>query len=180
MSAEDIGYQAESTANWRRSKAAQFPQDARNLQAAEELERLARQIEALEGSEVYRQVDDAEESLVAAAGASGREDVWTDLDETVAAELRSIGFHGNYDGEQFLEWYRDLLWEALQGVPVPEPTSGEVVNGSSVKRSSSSEVLRKPIPMPTRGPAELKLIKGSRTRAPLNLIIAAHSYSVTG
>ena len=50
MSAEDIGYRAESTANWRRSKAAQFPQDTRNLQAAEELERLARQIEALEGS----------------------------------------------------------------------------------------------------------------------------------
>ena len=121
MSAEDIGYQAESTAKWRRSKAAQFPQDTRNLQAAEELERLARQIEALEGSEVYRQVDDAEDSLVAAAGASGREDVWTDLDETVAAELRSIGFHGNYDGARFLEWYRDLLWEALQGVPVPEP-----------------------------------------------------------
>ena len=121
MSAEDIGYQAESTANWRRSKAAQFPQDARNLQAAEELERFARQIKGLEGSEVYRQVDDAEESLVAAAGASGREDVWTDLDETVAAELRSIGFHGNYDGAQFLKWYRDLLWEALQGVPVPEP-----------------------------------------------------------
>ena len=48
MSAEDIGYRAESTANWRRSKAAQFPQDTRNLQAAEELERLARQIEALE------------------------------------------------------------------------------------------------------------------------------------
>jgi hypothetical protein len=121
MSAEDIGYRAESTANWRRSKAAQFPQDTRNLQAAEELERLARQIEALEGSEIYRQVDDAEESLVAAAGASGRDDVWTDLDETVAAELRSIGFHGNYDGARFLEWYRDLLREALQGVPVPEP-----------------------------------------------------------
>jgi hypothetical protein len=128
MSAEDIGYRAESTANWRRSKAAQFPQDTRNLQAAEDLERLARQIEALEGSEVYRQVDDAEESLVAAAGPSGREDVWRDFDETVAAELRSIGFHGNNDGAQFLEWCRDLLWEALQGVPVPEP---DIHRGSS-------------------------------------------------
>jgi hypothetical protein len=128
MSAEDIGYRAESTANWRRWKAAQFPQDKRNLQAAEELERLARQIEALEGSEVYRQVDDAEESLVVAAGASGREDVWTDLDETVAAELRSIGFHGHYDGAQFLKWWRDLLREALQGVPVAEP---DIHRGSS-------------------------------------------------
>ena len=27
MSAEDIGYRAESTANWRRSKAAQFLQE---------------------------------------------------------------------------------------------------------------------------------------------------------
>jgi hypothetical protein len=125
MSAEDIGYRAESTANWRRSKAAQFPQDTRNLRAAEELESLARQIQALEGSEVYSQVDDAEESLVAAVGASGREDVWTDLDETVAAELRSIGFHGNYDGARFLEWYRDLLREALQACPFPNPTFTE-------------------------------------------------------
>jgi hypothetical protein len=160
MSAEEIGYQAESSANWRRSKAAQFPEDTRNLRAAEELELLARQIGELKGSEILGQIDEAEESLVTACEASDREDVWTDINEAVSSELRSVGFHGSYDGVQFLEWYRDLLRETLQGVLAPEPDLHEqAVNGSSVKRSPSSEAPRKPIPLPKRGAAELKAIK---------------------
>ena len=112
MSAEDIGNQAESTAEWRRSKAAQFPDDTRNLRAAEELGRLAREIETLSGSEVYRQVDEAEESLLAA----NAPDVWIDINEAMSAELRSIGFGGGHGAAGLLEWYRDLVREKLQVV----------------------------------------------------------------
>ena len=155
MSAEDIGYRAESTANWWRSKAAQFPQDTRNLQAAEELERLASQIEALEGSEVYRQVDDAEESLVAAAGASGREDVWTDFDEMWPPNFARSDFTAIMTGLNFLSGVGTCCGRRSRACPFPKPTSTEeAVNGSSVKRSSWSEVPRKPIPMSKRGPAE--------------------------
>jgi hypothetical protein len=40
---EIVGYQVESSAEWRREKAGQFPRDShRNLRAAEELEQLAK------------------------------------------------------------------------------------------------------------------------------------------
>ena len=103
--------------------------------------------------QVYGQVDEAEESLVTAIEANGREDIWTDVNETLSAELRSIGFHCSYDGARFLEWYRYLLRETLDGVLATEPDlPGETVNGSSVKRSPPSEA-RRPIPLPKRGPA---------------------------
>jgi hypothetical protein len=40
-----IGFQVEGTAEWRRQKARQFPDDTRNLKAAEELECLAAEID---------------------------------------------------------------------------------------------------------------------------------------
>jgi hypothetical protein len=58
-----IGYQVQSTAEWRREKALQFPDDMRNLRAAEELERLAVEIEALEGSDIHRQISDVHDSI---------------------------------------------------------------------------------------------------------------------
>jgi hypothetical protein len=45
------------TAYWRRGKAIEFPDDHRNLQAACELDRLAVEITALEGSELHKQLD---------------------------------------------------------------------------------------------------------------------------
>ena len=84
-------------------KAAQFPEDTRNLRAVEELERLAREIEALKGSDVYRQIDEAEDSLVAA----NAPDVWVDINEAVSRRARSIGFHGSHGAVGLLEWYRD-------------------------------------------------------------------------
>ena len=138
MSAEDIGYQAESTAEWRRSKAAQFPEDTRNLRAVEELECLAREIEALKGSEVYQQVDEAEESLITA----NAPDVWIDINEAVSAELRSIGFRGSHDGAGFLEWYRDLVRQKLLDVvdeAVPAPGLHEqVANDPSVRAAKQA------------------------------------------
>jgi hypothetical protein len=42
---EMIGYQVQGRAEWRREKTRQFPDDRRNLRAAEELDKLAEQIE---------------------------------------------------------------------------------------------------------------------------------------
>jgi hypothetical protein len=104
---ELIGYQVQSTAQWRRDKATQFPDDTRNLRAAEDLERLAAQIEMLEGSAIHERVRGTFDRCLATS-----ENVWGDLNEDVSAELRSIGFHGGYEtGEQFLEWYCARLEE---------------------------------------------------------------------
>ena len=72
---EMIGYSVEGTAEWRREKAAQFPDDDRNTIAAEELERLAEQISALKGSEIEKQINEAHESINALDDA----DVWTGI-----------------------------------------------------------------------------------------------------
>ena len=48
-----IGYNVQGTAEWRGRKAEEFPEDTRNLKAAEELERLAAEIETLEHSEIF-------------------------------------------------------------------------------------------------------------------------------
>ena len=118
---EIIGYQVQATAEWRREKARQFPDDRRNLRAAEELEQLAREIDGLGGSEIERQVGEAHENLIR----DGWEDVWGDLNEVLSAELRAIGFHSGYaTATRFLEWYRDLLSEKLlelveEAVPAP-------------------------------------------------------------
>jgi hypothetical protein len=57
------------TAYWRREKAIEFPDDVRNLEAARELDRLAVEIAALEGSKLHAQLDklfeDKEGGLIA-------------------------------------------------------------------------------------------------------------------
>ncbi len=126
---ELIGYQVQNSAHWRRDKAEQFPDDIRNLRAAEELERLAEQIEQLENSELHKWVRDIADRVTAADNGDG----WFKIGEEISAELRSIGFHSSYEsGEQFLEWFCELLEEELPSlvdhnlsqidaaVPVPE------------------------------------------------------------
>ena len=58
-----IGNDMQGTAEWRRRKAEEFPADTRNLNAAEELERLAAEIEKLEGSEIHQQICDVQERI---------------------------------------------------------------------------------------------------------------------
>jgi hypothetical protein len=65
---ELIGYNVQGTAEWRLRKAEQFPDDTRNIRAAEELERLAREINGLNGSEVERQIDEGTIASFAKAG----------------------------------------------------------------------------------------------------------------
>jgi hypothetical protein len=142
---EMIGYEVQGTAEWRRRKAEEFPDDSRNVDAAEELERLAGEIDSLEGSEIEKQIRAAHDSL------ADLSDSWAEISEDVSDELRSIGFHSSYStATKFLEWYRDLLDEKLRelkekadeemeelelkAVPVPE-LHDQVENDPSVKKA---------------------------------------------
>jgi hypothetical protein len=51
-----VGYQVEVTADWRRRQAEYFPDDDRKAKAAKELERLAWEVDQLEGSSVHEQI----------------------------------------------------------------------------------------------------------------------------
>src|SRR5215469_15054728 len=53
---EVIGLQVQQTAEWRWRKAEEFPDDPRHLKAAKELERLAAEIEQLNGSALHNRI----------------------------------------------------------------------------------------------------------------------------
>jgi hypothetical protein len=141
-----IGYQVQSTAEWRRDKARQFPDDARNLRAAEQLEQLAAQIEKLEDSDIHQRVADIHDRFTVADDGDG----WLTVGEDVSAELRAIGFHSGYEtGEQFLEWYCGRLEEGLRSliedklaaiddaVPAPD-LSEQAANDPAVKAAKQA------------------------------------------
>ena len=142
---ELIGYQVQGTAEWRREKARQFPDDTRNLRAAEELERLAAEIDAFADADLERQIEEANDSISGLwdSDATSAEAAVLDLNESVSAELRSIGFAGGCaTGRQLLEWYRDLLLEKfadLLGKVVPAPDLDEqVANDPAVKAAKQA------------------------------------------
>jgi hypothetical protein len=124
----------EGTAEWRRGKTVEFPQDERNQAAAEELEQIASEIRALEGSEYLQQmldqIEEAHETLgnlTKSAKHSGAHvgDPVHDLIEAVSEELRHVGFHTSHSGKSLLEWYRDVLRDKVQDcldgiVPTPD------------------------------------------------------------
>jgi hypothetical protein len=120
-----IGYQVGSTAEWRRVKAEQFPDDRRNVRAAEELEELAAQIDRIgEAEPIHQQIAKLDDTLNAMDNC---DDAWLHITEAVSEELRSIGFHSSYEtGLQFLEWYRDIVQEQIdelldEAEPVSNP-----------------------------------------------------------
>lgn len=136
-----IGYQVESTAEWRRVKAEQFPDDRRNVDAADELEKLAAQIDRIgEAEPIHQQIAKLHETLDAADSC---DDALLEISESVSEELRSIGFHSGYaTGLEFLEWYRDLLQEHLdeildEAVPVPD-LDEQVENDPAVKAAKQA------------------------------------------
>ena len=97
-----IGYQVEVIADWRRRQVEYFPRNDQNMRAAKELERLAAEIEQLEGSSLHEQIRLATDRL--------KNEDWFAMSESVYAELRSVGFDSTYEsGLRFLEWYCDRL-----------------------------------------------------------------------
>jgi hypothetical protein len=110
---ETLMYQVSSTAEWRRTKAEQFPDDTRNEEAAELLDHLSEEIDKLDGTEMESRID-------------ALWDRWRELDnndacgihekfnELVSAELRDVGFRGGHDsGAEFLKWYCDAFEELI-------------------------------------------------------------------
>jgi hypothetical protein len=136
-----IGYEVGSTAEWRRRKAEQFPDDGRNLVAAEELEELAAQIDQIgESDPIHHQIAELHERLLTA---DDSDDAARNIGESVSEELRSIGFRGGYaTGLELLEWYRDLLQETLDEVldaAVPVPNLDEQIeNDPAVKAAKQA------------------------------------------
>jgi hypothetical protein len=139
-----IGYQVGSTAEWRRRKAEEFPDDRRNVKAAEELERLEAEIDRIGESEtIHLQIAELHDSLNAIDDGDG----WLHIGEVVSEELRSIGFHGGYEtGLKLLEWYRNLLQEQLdecldeaeaEAVPVPN-LDEQIENDPAVKAAKQA------------------------------------------
>jgi hypothetical protein len=138
MSAEsilEIHLDVEGTAEWRWRKAAEFPKDTRNEFAAKELEKIANEIKALEGSETLKQIDSQIDEAVETLNNLGAD--WTDVSKEVSDELRTVGFHNDHSGLSFLEWYRDRLLEKVQDCldeAVPQPDLNEQVeNEPAVK-----------------------------------------------
>ena len=81
-----------SSAEWRREKAEEYPEDAeRNLSAARELDELAARIRKLYGSPLHKRYHDAFEKHLSR---------FTDIEQEM---VRSIGFRASYSGEEFLE-----------------------------------------------------------------------------
>jgi hypothetical protein len=91
-----IGYQLEATADWRRRQAEYLPNDHHNARAAKELERLAAEVDQLEGSSVHEEIRLAADRL--------KNEDWFAISKSVYAELRSVGFDSTYEsGLRFLE-----------------------------------------------------------------------------
>jgi hypothetical protein len=137
---EMIGCQVGGTAEWRRRKAEEFPDDRRNLVAAEELEKLEAEIDRIGESEpIYRQIARLHDSLNTADDGAA----WVHIGEALSEELRSIGFRGGYEtGLALLEWYRDLLQEELdeildEAVPVPN-LDEQIENDPAVKAAKQA------------------------------------------
>ena len=141
---ELIGYNVQNTAEWRRCKAEQFPDDTRNLEAAEELERIANEIEALdEGCPIHKQIGEAEEFLNNTIEAcDGDPAPWGEIGESVSGVLRAVGFYSSHSGISLLEWYRDFLREKAQecldeAVPAPD-LAEQVENDPAVKMAKQA------------------------------------------
>jgi hypothetical protein len=82
----------EDTAMWRRMKARQFPEDTRNEQAADLLDRLAKEIEALEGSDVHLRIVRKQREFCDIEHTDPLTDPYARMRALISTELRDIGF----------------------------------------------------------------------------------------
>jgi hypothetical protein len=110
---ETLHYQIESTADWRRMKAIEFPQDTRNLKAAELLERLAEEVDKLDGSDLEKRIDALWDRWRELDDDDGLK-ILEELNEDISSSLRSVGFHGCPSGTEFLESYCETLEELIK------------------------------------------------------------------
>lgn len=100
----------ESAAEWRRQKAIQFPNDTRNLEAAEQLDRLAAALSEIDLSEYEKRY---QKLLDLALDGDANYRLWEDLNEYKSGMIRDVGFHGSYTAielvEEYLEYFEELV-----------------------------------------------------------------------
>jgi hypothetical protein len=114
MSINETLNQIEHTSDWRREKAKQFPDDTRNSAAADLLDKLAEEVEALNGSGVERRID-ALWDQCRQLGDNAGFNIFTELNEQVSVQLRDVGFRGGCEsGTTFLEWYCETFEDLLR------------------------------------------------------------------
>jgi hypothetical protein len=113
---EDIVNGLESTADWRREKAAQYPHDDRNEKAAEILGRLATEVRGMGDSPVFKELVRAGDELSDLSDECRKYDLCSLIDDLSAYD-RNVGFHSwPSSGEEYLrgmlEIYRDHIGKA--------------------------------------------------------------------
>jgi hypothetical protein len=100
-----ITERTEHAAEWRRGKSEEFSNDSRNLKAAEELERLAKEISELAGSKISQRIDQLK---------AMSDDANYSMVDWLSEELRAVGFRTYYkDGAEFLKTYCGRLEEEI-------------------------------------------------------------------
>ncbi len=147
--AQPNGIRGQDTAEWRYRKAKDFPNDDRNLNAANELGRLAEQIAELEGSEIHQKIRVAQDSINAASRATGMfGDAFLRMFPLSFAHRVSLRLR---PGAQFLQFYHDLLRETLQAL-LGEAVDEQVVNDPTVAadKQTYDEVCAKARPAPRK------------------------------
>ncbi len=101
----------EGNASWRRDKAAQHPDDTRNTEAAEILERLAIEVGKLGSSPLFHELEKLDEEILAI------DDDTLSLIEDESEYHRAIGFHSFPDsGEEYLKGLVEIYSAHLEKV----------------------------------------------------------------
>lgn len=104
----------ESTAEWRRRKQDQYPEDRRNERAAELLDALEIEMAALEGSAIHARLL----SLYYASGGDDPSDFDYTLSENcseiVSAALRDVGFYASPNAVELCESIADAWDNAIE------------------------------------------------------------------
>ena len=90
-----------STAAWRRAKAQEYPDDARNLVAAEKLIALEKQAAALRGSDIHRRIETALITPIVPTESFDESDLMQKQDEVISDHLRYVGFGYDPDATKF-------------------------------------------------------------------------------
>jgi hypothetical protein len=141
MEISQIVEELECQAEWRRGKADEFPDDERNLEAAEDLERLAKEISGLEKSDIAQRLDKLWEV------ASEKNLVPHRAYEWFNEKLLGIGFRTHFEtGSGLLERYCNELEDDLrcelddEAISVLGPTEDDLIDRDEVVKAAERAV----------------------------------------
>jgi hypothetical protein len=148
----------ECTSEWRRKKAEQYPDDNRNLAAAEKLSELASQVRQLKGSPLHLEFDNFQRQLLDEAD----NDLLSSYCERENHYISRIGFDSFPDnGEECIRDLMHLAEEARQerdeAMQAAEPLQEYEAKIAALERMVGRQAL------------EIELLKGALKRAGLRV-----------